>query len=341
MRVRNIILLAALLLTATGCPRNIGGVISGVIKRYDALAPNVKIGDTREQVLKILGPTQEGLDPEYRKTSEQFSRDGHLYQIDYYRSGWQQDGLTTDDEFTPYLFVDERLVAVGWQALYSYRGSSDSTSDLPPEEVKASGTCFAVDSSGLVITSNHVVASAKRITVRLADGSQTSARILQVAEANDLALLRVERNTPSFLSIARPRSVSVGDQVFTIGFPTTTILGSEPKFTEGSVSALSGVGGEASFLQISVPVQPGNSGGPLVNDRGEVVGIIAATAAIEPFLKASGTLPQNVNWAVKAEYAQLLFDPPTLSRTVSSRREARTCVDPGANSIASRIQVTQ
>ena len=114
----------------------------------------------------------------------------------------------------------------------------------------------------------------------------------------------------------------MGDWVFTFGFPTKSILGSEPKFTEGSVSALSGVGGEASFLQISVPVQPGNSGGPLANERGEVVGVIAASAALEPFLKATGTLPQNVNWAVKAEYAQLLFDPPTLSRVASNRRDA-------------------
>ena len=106
-----------------------------------------------------------------------------------------------------------------------------------------------------------------------------------------------------------------------MGYPTQSILGGEPKFTEGSISALSGMGGEAAFMQISVPVQPGNSGGPLVNAEGEVVGIITATAAIELFLRTTGTLPQNVNWAVKSDYAQLLFDqPPRRSKT--STREA-------------------
>src|SRR5262249_34528598 len=73
---------------------------------------------------------------------------------------------------------------------------------------------------------------------------------------------------------------------------------------------LSGPGNESTFLQVSVPVQPGNSGGPLVNHRGEVVGVITATAAILPFLQHTGSLPQNVNFAIKAGYASLLFIPP-------------------------------
>jgi S1-C subfamily serine protease len=106
------------------------------------------------------------------------------------------------------------------------------------------------------------------------------------------------------------RSVKTGDRVFTIGFPVSSVLGPEPKYTEGVVSSLSGVGGASSFLQISVPIQPGNSGGPLVNERGEVVGIITSTAAILPFLEESGTLPQNVNWAVKSDYLRLLVELP-------------------------------
>jgi S1-C subfamily serine protease len=110
-----------------------------------------------------------------------------------------------------------------------------------------------------------------------------------------------------------------------VGFPVTVLLGLEPKFTDGSVSALSGVGGESSLLQVSVPVQPGNSGGPLLNDRGEVVGIVTSSAAVAHFLQASGTLPQNVNWAVKSEYAAMLFDaPPAGPAPTEHRVEAVT-----------------
>jgi hypothetical protein len=100
---------------------------------------------------------------------------------------------------------------------------------------------------------------------------------------------------------------------------TVTEARLQPKFTDGSVSALSGPEDEEGLLQISVPIQPGNSGGPLVNERGEVVGIVTSTAAVETFLSKTGSLPQNVNWAVNVDYARRLFDsPPEESGAVSS-----------------------
>lgn len=145
---------------------------------------------------------------------------------------------------------------------------------------------------------------------------------METTAANtDLVVLRVSRPTPHFLSLAKPRSVRVGDSVFTIGFPATTILGNEAKFTDGSISALSGIGGEATFLQVTVPVQPGNSGGPLTNNEGQVVGIMTSSAAIRPFIAETGTLPQNVNWAVKSDYALPLFESPAAQSFARSRSE--------------------
>jgi len=95
-----------------------------------------------------------------------------------------------------------------------------------------------------------------------------------------------------------------------------------PKFTDGAVSAEYGPGGETSLLQVTIPVQPGNSGGPVVTLDGSVVGIVSSSAAIIPFLKATGTLPQNVNWAIKAEYAKPLFDQPQSRQVSKSRSEA-------------------
>lgn len=98
--------------------------------------------------------------------------------------------------------------------------------------------------------------------------------------------------------------------MFTVGYPTPSLLGCDPKYTNGTVSALSGVGGDASFMQISVPVQPGNSGGPLVNQNGEVIGVVVATADAPAFLRATDSIPQNINWAVKSVFASALFTPP-------------------------------
>jgi S1-C subfamily serine protease len=142
----------------------------------------------------------------------------------------------------------------------------------------------------------------------------------------------VNRPTPHYLELAPARSVRPGDPVFTVGFPMIGLLGPEPKFTDGSVSALSGLRGEASLVQITVPVQPGNSGGPLLNNLGQVVGIVTSSAAIPSFLEKAGTLPQNVNWAVKSEYARPLYESvpgegPSGGRAVAIDRAMKaTCM---------------
>jgi S1-C subfamily serine protease len=99
------------------------------------------------------------------------------------------------------------------------------------------------------------------------------------------------------------------------------MLGAEAKYTDGAISSLSGLGNEASLAQISVPVQPGNSGGPVVNDRGEVVGVVDAGAGEKAFLEAAGALPQNVNWAVRGDYVLPLIRAAA-PLSVRSREEA-------------------
>lgn len=184
------------------------------------------------------------------------------------------------------------------------------------------GTCFSVRSDDLFITAYHVVESARSIKIHFTDGRSFDVAVEKEAPASDLVLLRVHSSGFEFLPLAPTGSAHVGQPVFTLGFPAISLLGTEPKFTDGSISALSGPGGESSFLQVSVPIQPGNSGGPLVNDQGEVLGIITATAAIKPFLAETGAIPQNVNWAVKADYAAALFEPPHQPAVAGDRQLA-------------------
>ena len=128
-------------------------------------------------------------------------------------------------------------------------------------------------------------------------GQLYDAEVVRKDEGADLAVLKVSGKFKP-LPLADSRLAKQGGKVFTLGFPKVSIQGDEPKFTEGSISSLYGIRDDSAQFQVSVPVQPGNSGGPLVNTAGQAVGIIVATI---PGL-------QNVNYAIKSNRARPLFD---------------------------------
>jgi S1-C subfamily serine protease len=125
--------------------------------------------------------------------------------------------------------------------------------------------------------------------------------VVQVDEANDLALLKADgRFAP--LPILPSRSVHLGGTVATIGFPDPTLQGFSPKLAKREIASLSGASDDPRYFQISVPVQPGNSGGALVDEHGNVIGIVSAKLDASVALAASGALPENVNYAVKSSF---------------------------------------
>lgn len=209
---------------------------------------------------------------------------------------------------------------LGGVRAYLATAQAPSTSSVAPSKV--TGSCFVVTPDGKIMTNAHVVSDAKSVSVRLNDGREMAGRTIALSRSTDLALLDVDAGDLDYISLSKPRSATIGMDVFTVGYPVTAILGEELKFTDGVISSLSGLGDEAGFMQITVPLQPGNSGGPLVNNLGEVVGIATSTAAISSFFRATGTIPQNVNWAVKSEYAHLMFDQPVTLEPTSGREDA-------------------
>lgn len=184
----------------------------------------------------------------------------------------------------------------------------------------STGTGFFIGPGGHVLTSYHVIEGADEIVCRTVSGQMLRAEFVNGSMANDLALLKVDIRPTRYLNFASPGSLRSGDRVFTMGFPMIDRLGTEPRYTEGTVSAMSAMA-ENSLMQISIPIQPGNSGGPVLTEKGHVVGVIAATEAIEAFYKSAGSLPQNVNWAVKSDYASPLLPvmqpPPPRNREES------------------------
>jgi S1-C subfamily serine protease len=230
--------------------------------------------------------------------------------------------------------VEVRVQSPIEHAVAYFTGRSASPGPPAPatsaEAVAPVGTGFFIGPDGHILTSHHVVEGARRLACRTADGRIHELRVARISAANDLALLRADVRPAHYLSFAPPGLVRPGDRVFTLGYGAMAYLGiNEPRFTEGSVSALSGLGAEDAWMQISVPVQPGNSGGPLLNEAGQVVGIIAAQAAADAFMEAEGVLPQSINWAVKAEYAAPLLGP----LAPGPRRTREQAIDLVRNSI--------
>ena len=184
-------------------------------------------------------------------------------------------------------------------------GNADKQGDAPSV---SQGTGFFISNDGYLITNHHVVENAKSVAVLLPDGREMNASVVRSSSATDLALLKCDSDIENYLSIGETIGVGIGEEVYTIGYPSVAYLGSGAKLTDGVVSSMTGLQNDNSFMQVTVPIQPGNSGGPLVlRETGEVIGIITSTAAVESFYKETGSLPQNINWAVKADYVRLLI----------------------------------
>jgi S1-C subfamily serine protease len=170
------------------------------------------------------------------------------------------------------------------------------------EHAVSFGTAFATNSPTTYATARHVIDGADRIVLHCGPGQDAEAEVLAVDANNDLAVLRSDFKAPAFLELAPTDSAAPGDHVFTMGFPTPDLLGIQPKYSDGAISSLTGLNDTRSLMQITVPIQPGNSGGPLVDARGRVVGVIDSTAAVVSFYHMTGVMPQNVNFAVGSYY---------------------------------------
>ncbi len=179
---------------------------------------------------------------------------------------------------------------------------SAATPPSPPKVGKlteVSGTGFVVSMSGHVVTNNHVISGCVGdIDGKLNSGESMKLRTVSTDETNDLALLQ----SPSVVKdIARIRGSAIhpGDGVTAIGYPYHGLLTSDFTVTTGIVSSLSGILNDTRYLQISAPIQPGNSGGPLLDTSGDVVGVVSAKINTLKFAKITGDIPENINFAIK------------------------------------------
>ena len=182
------------------------------------------------------------------------------------------------------------------------RAAEERRLAVEARQLGSTGSGFFVSDRGHVLTNAHVIGDYSHVMVKDSTSQLFGARIVRIDRQHDLALLVVDR-TSTGLPIAPTTENLKGEEVFAVGYPMPGIQGQESKITNGIVSSLSGPNGLERWMQISAPIQGGNSGGPLVTRHGEVVGIVVASINAKKILEDSGRLAQNVNYAIKSEQA--------------------------------------
>jgi len=194
---------------------------------------------------------------------------------------------------------------------YKIDNSSKSQVEQPSisnteKRINGSGTGFIITKDGYIVTCHHVIKDANEIKI-IIGGSEYPAKLVRDDPNNDLALLKINGSFPA-IAFSPNRSAKMGQEVFTIGYPNPSLQGVNAKITKGTINSLTGFQDDLRLYQVSVPVQPGNSGGALLNENGNILGIIVAMLSAKTTFKISGSLPQNVNYAVKSMYAQAMLD---------------------------------
>ena len=178
------------------------------------------------------------------------------------------------------------------------------------EDIILTGTGFAITSTGYIATNYHVIEGAKSISIKGINrdfNTTFNAKVVITDQKNDLAIIKVDDqdfNQIEKIPYTLKESLSeVGEDIFVLGYPLTGSMGEEVKLTNGIVSSRTGYEGDISLYQISAPVQPGNSGGPLFDSKGNVIGIVSA----------KHTQAENAGYAIKTSYLNNLInlvDPP-------------------------------
>jgi S1-C subfamily serine protease len=182
----------------------------------------------------------------------------------------------------------------------------DGTKGVP--QLLRTGTGFVIDTSGSVVTNYHVVQQCAAVSFLLNGGDSTSATVVASDPMNDLALLRVGEKSKPAAVFQDPEHLRAGDDIIVFGYPLLGQLSSAGNLTRGSVSALSGLRDDTRYFQMSAPIQLGNSGGPVLNHQGRVIGIVTSKLNAARELKQTGDISQNVNFALKAAVLRTFLD---------------------------------
>lgn len=186
--------------------------------------------------------------------------------------------------------------------------TAPAPSPAPATNSGGSGTGFYVSSQGHIVTNEHVISGCQTIKIVRAGEAPEAASLLRVDRVNDLAVLKSSNIPMTSLPQLRTARVRVGEPVAVFGYPLLGTLSASGNITSGNISSLAGLGDDVRHFQISAPIQPGNSGGPLLDMSGNILGVTNAKLNEVKSAQETGTLPQNVNFAIKSSVVANFLD---------------------------------
>jgi len=166
----------------------------------------------------------------------------------------------------------------------------------------SSGTGFAISKKGYILTNNHVINGCQALNIHL-NGGLVSAKLIAHDPVNDLALLKADF-IPKTIFYLNPNTPKLLDDIYVAGYPFGFAVSNSIKVTKGIVSSLTGIGNNFSNMQIDAAIQPGNSGGPVLDMKGNVVGIAVSKLNMKIVFKDFGVIPENTNFAIKSSIAK-------------------------------------
>ncbi len=224
----------------------------------------------------------------------------------------QGDERASDARTSLTRLLTPQQISEGQRRAIAFRPAPEASAS---KKLHKSGTGFFVDPAGYLVTCYHVIEGATRIQVTTKRGT-IPAQVVKVDSTNDVALLKVSGTFPA-LAVSHSRTAKLGDPVVALGYPNVGVQGKELKLTRGEINSLAGIKDDSRYFQMSAPVQPGNSGGPLLDRSGNVIGLVTLRLNDWRLLWATGAVPQNVNYSLKSAYLlELLQNSPEVRKSL-------------------------
>jgi serine protease Do len=283
---------------------------------------DIPFGDLYQR-LSLVGPNRQVT---YKVLRDQFfvvagTYGGRWFYSRFHAGGSGASGFTLswDAEQIPNGYrlavLMSNLLAVGFPADANPPDSSplpNPSRPTPPTQpdqrasVSSSGTGFFVTTAGMLLTNAHVVENCGSVWVTSGNAAPSRSRIVRRDAVNDLALIQVDASVSTAAKFRN--SIRLGEWVGVFGFPLHGLIARSGNFTQGNVTATAGLLDDSRMLQMSAPVQPGNSGGPVFDQVGNVVAVVASKLNAARVAEINKDIPQNVNFAIKANVATNFLD---------------------------------
>ncbi|MDG5900801.1 trypsin-like peptidase domain-containing protein [Shewanella xiamenensis] len=175
----------------------------------------------------------------------------------------------------------------------------------------STGTGFYINPQGQIVTAAHVLKNCMVTQVNVG-GKSFDAAVEASSTLLDLAVVSTGTPVEQYLPLRKGTEIFLGEAITNVGYPLQGLLAASPNLTRGNISSREALKGAVGQFQFSAPIQPGSSGGPVVSDGGELLGITVSTLNVTS-LRESGALPQNVNFALDAKYAARFLDKYRIS----------------------------